>query len=896
MTPAHARPADDVLRELSSSRERGLSAAEAAARLAKHGKNALPTTPPASALRIFVGQFKSPLIYVLVACAAISVAIGEASDALFIGIVLAINATIGTVQEWNAERGAQALNKLLAAHARVLRDGAEAEVDVETIVPGDVVLLESGNRVPADMRLFAANGLEVDESLLTGESLAVRKDAAAQVASDATVGDRVTMAFAASLVVRGRGRGVVTSTALATEVGRIAEAVTGTVAGVPPLVQRMEVFARRIAIVVGVACVGIGAVAWLRGMPPVEVLFFAVALAVAAIPEGLPVAITVALAIAMRRMSRRHVIVRRLAAVEALGSCTFIASDKTGTLTLNEMTARSVHLPGEAAAWPVEGGGLSVEGGVTAPDAAGEAGRARLLALADAVALANEAALTEGPDGLLAGNGDAVDVALLVLARKAGVAPADTLARFTPTAAIPFEAEHMYAARLARDADGTAHVFVKGALERVLAMCATQSGPAGDGPLDAAGIEAASTGLADGGHRVLAIASGPVSGEAGASLADDRLAGLRFLGLVGMIDPPRPEAKSSVAACRAAGIEVAMVTGDHPLTAKAIARELGILDAGGAAVTGAELAAIRGRDAAAYVATVARTRVFARVEPRQKLEIVEALRGAGHFVAVTGDGANDAPALRAANVGIAMGKRGTDVARESAQIVLTDDNFASIVGGVEEGRIAYANVRKVIYLLVSTGAAEIVIFILCLLGGLPMPLVAVQLLWLNLVTNGSQDVALAFEPGEGDELKRRPRASTEPIIDRIMIERSVLAAVVMGGVGFLVFRALLASGVPLDAARNELLLLFVLFENLHLGNARSETRSAFSIAPWKNPLLLASALGTQALHIACMHIPGVRDMLRIAPVSLSEWGVLLLWALSIIAVMEAHKLLRRRLA
>ncbi len=887
----HALGASETLDALATPAG-GLSHAEAAARLARFGRNALPRVRPPAVATVFLRQFKSPLIYVLLAAALVSALLGNRSDAAFICAVLLVNAIIGTFQEYSAERSAEALRRLATPHARVERDGGAHEIDAADVVPGDIVLLESGAKVPADLRLVAAHDLAVDESLLTGESLPAAKDARVVLEAASTLGDRVNMAFAGTTVVTGRARGVVVATALDTTLGRIADSVLGKPPPRPPLVVRMERFSNVIALSVGVAAVLVAAVELARGASLAEVFLLGVALAVAAIPEGLPVALTVALAVGMRRMARRSVIVRRLVAVESLGSCTHIAADKTGTLTVNQLTVRRVQLPDQPA-WEVTGEGVSPHGTFVLPQGASRAGReAPLERLARAAALANEASLVER-DGTWLGSGDTVDVALLVLAHKAGVQPA-TLESLAPqSAAIPYESDLRFAASLNRYPEGE-RVSVKGAVETLLPMCAFMATAEGDAALDAAAVRIQERALAEQGYRVLAIADGALANGAGATLASEHLRGLTLLGLVGMSDPLRPEAREAVQDCRGAGIAVSMVTGDHPVTALAVARDLGLARDPDEVVTGARLAGALGEGEHALDALTAHARVYARVEPQQKLAIVRSLQRNGHFVAVTGDGVNDAPALRAAQVGVAMGASGTDVARETAALILTDDNFASIVAGVEEGRIAYANVRKVIFLLISTGAAEIVLFALALAAGMPLPLVAVQLLWLNLVTNGIQDVALAFEPGEGDELARPPRPPRERVFDRLMIERVVLSALVIGGLAFATFSWLLAHGHSIESARNGTLLLMVLFENVQVFNSRSETRSAFHHSPLRNKLLFFGTLLAQAVHIGAMYTPGLSDVLRVQPVALLDWLVLLVLALVLLAALELQKWLRAR--
>jgi magnesium-transporting ATPase (P-type) len=884
--PPHALPAAELLRALATSAH-GLTAAEANARLARFGRNALPRARPPSLARVFIRQFASPLIYVLVAAAAVSVAIGHGTDAAFIFVVLLINAVIGTAQEYAAQRSADALQALVAARARVVRDGVDLDVDAEMLVPGDVVRLEGGFRVPADLRILSAVGLEADESLLTGESVPVAKRADPPAAADAPVAERAPMLFAGTLVSRGRAMGVVVATGLETELGKIARAVVGAPAAKPPLLLRMEQFSRKIAIGVTVAAVALGAVSLARGVPLAEVFLMAVALAVSAIPEGLPVALTVALAIGARRMARRRVIARRLVAVEALGSCTYVASDKTGTLTLNELTVRAVVLPGERP-WQVTGGGLDPAGGILAPAEAFQ----RIDALCNAAALCNDAFLGQR-DGAWEHQGDAVDVALLVLARKLGISRPDAEATRPRIADLPYESERGFAATLHAAPHGL-EAFVKGAVERILPMCSAMATASGDVPLDAAAVERDNEGLAVRGFRVLAIARGPIALAPGEELCPGALRGLVLLGLVGMIDPLRPDAVASVQACRNAGIEVAMVTGDHPVTALAIARELGLAERADEVVSGARLSET-GRDGPAPLdELVRRGRVFARADPSQKLEIVRSLRRSGHFVAVTGDGANDAPAMRAAHIGVAMGRRGTDVARESAELVLADDDFSSIVAGVEEGRVAYANVRKVIFLLVSTGTAEIVLFVLAVAAGLPLPLFAVQLLWLNLVTNGVQDVALAFEPAEGGEMKKPPRPPREAIFDRIMMVRTAASAVVMGILTFAAFLTGLRMGWEVDRVRNAVLLMMVLLENVQAGNSRSETLPVLRLSPLRNPLLLFGTLAALGLHVAAMYLPFLSGALRTQPAGAAEWVVALVAALLLAGAVDLEKSIRRR--
>ena len=884
--PWHALAEDEVLDKVQTSPE-GLTPAQAAERLREFGRNLLPGKAPPTAPAIFLRQFLSPLIYILLAAAVVSAWLGDARDAGFILAVVLLNAGLGAFQEWKAERSAASLQQLLRVTARVRRGGELAEVNAEELAPGDLVYLESGARVPADLRLTATNRLAVDEALLTGESLPVEKRPA-PLAAELPLADRRNMAYAGSTVAAGRGAGWVVATGARTEVGKIVRDVSGAPSAKPPLVLRMERFSRQISWLVLAAAGVLGVVAFAHGMPLLEVFFLAVALAVSAIPEGLPVAMTVALSIATNRMARRQVIVRKLTAVEGLGSCTCIASDKTGTLTRNQQTVTAIWL---------------ADGQLWTPDAPlAAAARPLLRRLVRTSVLCNEAsahANPASPGGEAPANwrftGDAVDVAFWHLGLNFGVAP-DALAREATTLAeFPYESERAFAARYVRDG-GRSYVVVKGAPEVVLPRCQSMRGAAGPEPLDSAAIDAALAALTGDGHRVIAIAEAAVEWEDAApdaatpALTAEDLPPLQLLGFAGLLDPPRPEVKAAVSKCRQAGVEVVMVTGDHPRTALAIARELGIARAGEMPVTGPQLAAIGSPEVPQFLDTVREARVFARVSPAQKLDIVDALGRLGHFVAVTGDGANDAPALRRANIGVAMGS-GADVAKDTAAIIVADDNFASIEAGIEEGRFAYDNVRKVIYLLIATGAAEVLLFALALLTGLPLPLTPVQLLWLNLVTNGIQDGALAFEGGEAGPIRRPPRPPTEGIFNRLMIEETVAAGATIGLVAYASLYFL--SGLGIMQARNHVLLLMVLLENFHVFNCRSEYVSAFRVPLRRNWFLVAGVVAAQGIHLFAMHFPPFERLLQVAPISLGHWALTLLAAASILAAMEIFKWLRQ---
>ncbi|NQV23320.1 MAG: HAD-IC family P-type ATPase [Rhodopirellula sp.] len=855
----------------------GFTSAEAASRLAEYGRNQLPHRPPPAWWQIVLRQFRSPLIYILGLAAVVSLAINEPTDAAFIAAVLCLNAAIGGYQEWRAEQNAQALQNLMRIRASVLRNGDVSEIDAEEVVPGDVIWLESGNRVPADIRLLQAHGLEIDESLLTGESRAVVKVPSWSGEENVSLGDRLNMAYAGSTVTRGRAQGIAVSTGAATHVGQLALDVVSSRGGRPPLLERMERFTHVIAAVVLAAAVIVGCLGvFLRGQLISEMFLFAVALAVSAIPEGLPVAMTVALSIATSRMAKRGVIVRKLTAVEGLGSCTLVATDKTGTLTVNAMTVREVFLPA-GKTFEITGEGFVPSGDVLLNGRSVEPGdHPQLEGLARAAVLCNEADLRH-TNGSWAWRGDAVDVAFLSLGHKLGWIHEKALAAHPQVNQIPFESERQYAATY-HNLGGQVRAFVKGAPERTLEMC-------GEPDRKAERLKQAEL-MAARGYRVLALAEGDAPAGLTSDHAPPEPTELRFLGFVGMIDPLRPGVRDAVEDCHESGVDVTMITGDHRVTALAIARELGMANSDEQVMSGQELLEKTPEELREIVG---RIRVFARVSPRQKLEIVNAAREAGHFVAVTGDGVNDAPALRAANIGVAMGKGGTDVAREAAELVLSDDNFATIVAGIDEGRIAYDNIRKVIYLLVSTGAAELILVLLSVIAGTPLPLLPVQLLWLNLVTNGIQDVALAFEPGEGDTLRRKPRPPSERIFNRLMIERTLIGAVIIGVVGFAAFYWMLNNGWTETSARNGLLLLMVLFENVHIGNCRSETKSAFVMSPFRSPILITGTAAAFLIHVAAVYSPMGQKLLSTEPVSMLQWLTLLCLALTVLAGIEIHK-------
>ena len=897
--PWHAAEPEEVAARVGTDLARGLGRDDVAERLAEHGRNELADDPPTSPLVVFLRQFTSPLIYILLAAAVVTTLLQEYLDSAVIAAVLVLNAAIGFSQERKAESAVRSLMSLVVPHARVVRGGAEEEIDSRDLVPGDLVLLDPGSRVPADVRLVSTISLRVDESLLTGESVPVGKHAR-PVDAHASLADRADMAYSGAVVTSGRGRGVVVATGDGTQLGAIAGMIRTEEDLETPLQQRMTRFAHLIGVFVAASSLIVFASGVALGGDVQEMFLTAVALAVAAIPEGLPVVFTITLAIGVRRMARRHAIIRRLPAVETLGSTTVIGSDKTGTLTENRMTVRTIWTH----AGRLELAGSDPESGFRRAGGSGETELVTVEPGADdalartiiAGVLANEAVTTKDDDerGVL---GDPTEVALLIAAMGLGVDPAAVRERWPVVAEIPFESERRYAAAVS-EIDGEHQVFVKGAPERVLAMCSHVATPEGLIEIDPAAVREAAHELAAEGLRVLAMASGTVPADVADGDEIDDPDGLVLCGMQGMLDPPREGVLESIATCSRAGITVMMITGDHAVTARAIARDLGIVadDADDAEVlTGADLDDM---DDEALSEAVRRVRVFARVAPEEKLRIVHALRDNDHVVAVTGDGVNDAPALKAAAIGIAMGKDGTDVAREASDMVLTDDNFVSIAAAVEEGRITFENVRKVTFFLVSTGAASIFAIAAAVWLQWPLLMLPAQLLWLNLVTKGLQDVSLAFEPGEEGVLDQPPRLVGEGIMSRRLWERTVFSGLVMAVGTLVLFRWQLdRPGIDPDTAlvlaQTTALTTMVVFGALHVGNSRSESRSLFRLDPLSNPLLLGATGLALTIHVLALYLPPTQFVLRVEPLDLATWVRVLLVATTIVMAMEIDKAVRR---
>ena len=886
----HALHVSETVEHLDSHLRDGLGEGAAARRLEHHGPNRLATVRPRSAWDVVAAQFRSPLILILVGAAVVTVATGEFADAAVIAVVLVINAVLGTYQELRADRAVNALMEIAAPRARVVRDGSEQEVDAADLVVGDLVLLGSGTRVPADLRLSAAQTLEVDESLLTGESLPVAKSTdPVPVAS--LPADRSGVAFMGTVVTSGRGRGLVVGTAARSELGRIATSIRAEERPRTPLQRRMAAFANLIGLLVLAATVVTFVLGLVVGEPPSMMFRTAVALAVAVVPEGLPVAFTVALALGVHRMARRHAVVRSLPAVETLGSTDVIGSDKTGTLTANRMTVQTVWMPSR--------GYLDVAAASPSPSSsvAPATVDADLVAVLRSAVLTSEAHLDVVDGEVVERRGDPTETALLEAALAAGQPPADLRRDTRVLAAQPFESERQYAAVVV-DEDGPV-LRCKGAPERLLALSAAQAGPGGpdgpDGPapLDRDAVLEVAEEMAGRGLRVLATAELRLAGQVDAvdPGAPLRVSGLVLTGLVGMHDPPRTGVAEAIAHCQAAGVRVVMVTGDHAATARAIAAEVGIAHAAGVRVlTGHDLQQMDDDGLREIVDDID---VFARVTPEHKLRVVRALQSHGQVVAVTGDGVNDGPALKAADLGVAMGRSGTDVAREASDMVLTDDAFVSIAAAVEEGRVVFANLRKVTYFLLSTGIAAIVAILGSMLAGLPLPYTPAALLWLNLVTSGVQDVALAFEPAEPDVLEEPPRVRTAPIVDRVLWERTVLTGAVMALGSLWLFVWARAAGLGEASAQGAALTALVVAMTAHVYNARSDRRSVLATRFHGNRLLLVSSIVALVAHVAALNWSPTQQLLRIGPVPWSGWWRILVVAAAVVSVSEVHKAWRR---
>jgi len=892
-TAWHTLTPEQAVQTLAVSTE-GLTTAQAHERAQQYGANRLDAVAPPRLWRRVAAQFHNLLIYVLMVAAATTALIGHGLDAAVIMAVVLLNVGIGVLQEGKAEKALQAIRHLLAPHAMVLRDGRITEIDAAELVPGDVVQLASGDSVPADVRLLKVHNLRVDESALTGESMPVDK-ALAGVQADAALGDRLCMAYAGTLVTQGQGRALVVATGAATEMGRIGHLLNTVEQTTTPLVRQMTQLSRWITLAVMIAAAALFAYGTaVRGLPMAQMFMTAVGLAVAAIPEGLPAIMSITLAIGVQRMASRHAVVRRLPAVETLGSVTVICSDKTGTLTRNEMTVQQVVLAGQTI--EVAGAGYAPEGALQRDGhhlQSAELFREApvLLALAEAAALCNDASLRrESPDGGWQLVGDPTEGALLTLAMKAGIDPLE-LARERPRLnVIPFESEHRYMSTVHADTDGSV-ALLKGAPERVLAMCDTQL--AADGTverMDAAAWEQAIDAQARAGRRVLALARKPGVNEVSFG-PGDVTRGLTLIGLVGIIDPPRDEAIRAVAQCRAAGIRVKMITGDHGVTASAIAAQLGMGE-GLRAVTGPEIGAT---DDAALQQLVLEVDVFARASPEHKLRLVRALQAQGEVVAMTGDGVNDAPALKQADVGVAMGRKGTEAAKQAGAVVLADDNFASIAHAVEEGRTVYDNLRKTVTFLLPINGGESLSLLAAVVFGLALPILPAQILWVNMVSSVALAMVLAFEPTEPDVMRRPPRSPTEPMLSPFVIWRvGLVSTLFLFGI-FGSYRWALATGADVETARTMAVNALVAMEVFYLFSVRYLKSPSFTwVGVQGTPRVLLAVTGVVVLQALFTYAPFMQTLFNTRALSLQQLLACVGIGVMVLIVLELEKAVLRR--
>lgn len=866
----HGLGVDDVLAALSVGRG-GLSTQEATARLGTYGGNRLPEAKQRGPIRRFLTHFHNVLIYVLLGAAAITAAMRHVADTAVILAVVVVNAVIGFVQEGRAEQAMNALREMLSPRTAVLRDGRRVNIDSVEVVPGDIVLLEAGDRVPADLRLFEATGLRIDEAILTGESVPVEKFVD-PVADDAPIGDRTCMAFSGTLVAGGAGRGVVVTTGAQTEIGKISGLLSRVQALDTPLIHQMDRFARWLTAVILLIAGVLLVYGHLVGHLPFAELFMAVVgLSVAAIPEGLPAVLTITLAVGVRAMARRNAIVRRLPAIETLGSVSVICTDKTGTLTRNEMMVATVATADHV--YSVSGAGYVPEGSIRLGEEVVDPGRHNLLhEIARAAALCNDAALHFHPEGWRI-EGDPMEGALHALAGKIMDDGSEPFSGWTRTDVIPFDASTRYMATLHHDHTGKAEIHVKGAPERVLTMCVGQR--TADGETAPVRVEKWSREvekIASQGQRVIALAVRPVRQDHPALNAADVEGHLILLGLVGLIDPPRREAIDAVAECHHAGIRVKMITGDHAATATAIARQIGLENPEGV-LTGA---AIERMGAEELAVAAADTDVFARTSPEHKLRLVMALQSRRLTVAMTGDGVNDAPALKRADAGVAMGCKGSEAAKEAAEIVLADDNFASIVAAVREGRTVYDNIKKVVSWTLPTSAGEAMTIVIALFLGLALPVTAVQILWVNLVTAVTLGLALAFEPTERDTMKRPPRPRNEPLLSGSLSWHIVLVSSLFLVAVFGIFEFATRQGYPIELSRTMAVNMLVVLEVFHLFFVRNIYGTSLS---WKivraTPVVWACVAAVAIAQVAVTYLPPFQEAFGTAPVSGLD-GLLLL--------------------
>ncbi|BBG66376.1 Ca ion P-type ATPase [Hydrogenimonas sp.] len=887
----HTKDIDTVFKELETSSD-GLSREEARLRLEKYGPNSLPEPKKRGPLVRFLLQFHDILIYVLLAAAAVTAMLGHIVDTAVIVGVVVLNAIIGFIQEGKAEDALEAIKKMLSANALVVRDGRHITIPAEELVPGDVVLLQSGDRVPADLRLFRVKGLQIQEAALTGESLPVEKETE-PVPEESVVGDRLCMAYSGTIVTHGQGAGVVVATGADTEIGQISTMVSEVESVTTPLLRQMAQFGRWLSLaILLIAAVTFAFGYLLRGYDAVEMFMASVSLAVAAIPEGLPAIMTITLAIGVQRMAKRNAIIRRLPAVETLGAVTVICSDKTGTLTKNEMTVRNI-----AAAerlFELTGTGYDPHGDLLVDGRSSDPSEFKVLKkMARYAVLCSDAELEKGEEGWRV-HGDPMEGALLVSAMKLGVDIDEVRKEYPRVDLIPFESEHKFMASLHHSHEKEAFIVVKGAPESLLRMCDRQMLDDGSAStLDEGYWNGKIEELAQHGQRIIALAMKYTDFSKTALLFDDVKEGFIMVGMFGMIDPPRVEAIEAVKACRNAGIRVKMITGDHASTALAIAAKLGLKNSE-EAITGEHIDSM-GRDELRDV--VGRVDVYARVSPEHKLVLVELLQEQGGIVAMTGDGVNDAPALKRADVGIAMGQNGTEAAKEAAEIVLADDNFASIKHAVEEGRTVYDNLKKaILFILPTNGGEALIILGAIILGFQQLPLTPVQILWVNMVTAVTLALSLAFEPPEPDVMSRPPRDAKAPIIDAYLLWRILFVSVILMAGTFGLFIWEQQNGAPIEHARTVAVNTLVMFEIFYLFNARYINASSFSLQGLTgNRYVLYAIAVLLLLQTAFTYLPPMNTLFGTVPIEPEVWLRIIVVASSVFFLVELEKFVVRKM-
>jgi magnesium-transporting ATPase (P-type) len=886
----HSLPVQEVLRVLATDHA-GLPTDEAARRLQQYGPNRLPAARRDSLAKRFARQFHNVLIYVLLASALITALLAHWVDCgVIVGVVL-INAIIGVIQEGKAERALDAIRNMLSPNATVLRGGQRREIPAEQVVIGDIVLLASGDKVPADLRLIETRRLRVEEAALTGESEPVEKDVA-PVAVHAVTGDRSCMAYSGTLVVYGQARGITIATGAATEIGRISGMIAAVTMLETPLLRQMARFGRQLTgAILLLAALTFSFGVWIRGYGWPEMFFAAVGLAVAAIPEGLPAIMTIVLAIGVQRMAKRNAIIRRLPAVETLGSVTVICSDKTGTLTRNEMTVQRILTADRV--FEVSGSGYSPHGGFAIENReVFVEDHPELIELGRAALLCNDAELHShpSPDADWHVEGDPTEGALLTLAAKTGLDIAFEREALHRTDLIPFESQHRFMATLHHDLEGHGFIFLKGAPEQVLEVCQFERASGEDRPLRYSDWQRSMQDAARQGLRLLAVAMRPTAGQHHALSPADVQGGFSLLGVFGIGDPPRAEAICAVAQCREAGIRVKMITGDHLDTACAIGARFGL--AANGALTGAE---IEQMDMAALRAAVARADIFARASPEHKLALVQALQANGEVVAMTGDGVNDAPALKRADVGVAMGKKGTEAAKEAAEMVLADDNFASIAAAVEEGRTVYDNLRKSLVFVLPTNGGEAMVIVAAIFLGLTLPITPVQILWMNMVTAVTLSLALAFEPSEAGVMRRPPRDPAEPLLNAFLLWRVLFVSclMVIGALGFFLWEQ--ARGESIAAARTMAVNALVMGEIFYLFNCRFLLAPSHSLRGFTAPRpVLISIAAVAALQALFTYAPLFQQLFGTAAIDAVAWWRILLFGVALFVAVEIEKAGLRR--